>query len=95
MKLENLNLKWFHNTTDVFFTANNTEKKGEKHQPFYGNVGKAQEESPVKGTNPCFILFTNNYTSIALSYKYNIILILILLNKWPEKRTWAKSVRAM
>ncbi len=42
-----------------------------------------------------FILFTNNYISIALSYKYNIILILILLNKWPEKKTWAKGVRAM
>ncbi len=65
----------------MYFLQQTIQKKGGKTSAILWNVGKAQEESPVKGTNPCFILFTNNYTSIALSYKYNIILILILLNK--------------
>ncbi len=79
----------------MYFLQQTIQKKRGKTSAIYGNVGKAQEESPVKEQTHVFILFTNNYTSIALVIQIQHYFDLILLNKWPEKKTWAKGVRAM
>lgn len=79
MKFENLNLKLFQNTTDVFITANNTEKNGGKNNTAIlwerrrSTGGEYCERNKPMFYNLFLILFTNNYTSTALPYKCNII----------------------